>query len=1841
MNFVQQLEECLRDLAAAARQRHPGVKEASERAVLKLRSLQSGYVSAVRKAASSKDHPTTSLFQSSDLLHPFLLAANYPTADYKLLEISFRAMRLLMEADAVVPSDGIHMVRVYQIQAVVVTAYYQKQYAKEIQKSAANSRDEEDDEEDAELLEGSVEQQDSDSIQSDSAPVESTGGSSWFGWGSSSSAKPLNPSQHGGKIKNAVSSSTGQTGQAALSASQMEKLALEILSSLLQLMELLRNHPSSLTSTELWTSATALACLWFYLPARHTVLQAAHSTVSQLISLLYQTENNKLIQSTWDDLLTLTESERTKRSVVLQGAFKLCKRKADNISSSAALPPSPEFALELMTQLWKENNAVCYDIDLIKSMGVTMTLLQRLPKMTVEKSLRVIQWTLVLFQSQANSHPNECRELFLQLIKQITLATDACRKHHDFEDGYVYSVQQQSEVFLLISASMLHEDATNGVQTAAAKEMNKRRSVSESLSSAFPLTVLWKAGFVLEATYHILDKDSNELSVIFEDIRTVQSLAEALSDFATIGTSCRDHILQVVGFCQMQDPSSIKPTVFRKGEHGIAAGVKFSDVEINSLSKSADKSKSPIQILGETIWLSLQGILRIGDCLRCLALETDRKNIFDDIFPPSLAVLQHFLKRFIGSDELVQLALKGYSTLADICLPMNECTVERKILLTSLSKLSLPFWGKHDTSCQLQDHHVRSLLCLLRIVHLYSDMITTEWEIVFWTFEELSMLDIASPLLTDEAYHASLAISAVYARFASFSTCFSDESLTHVTEALSVICEAIMANRDVVGDSETVLPERTNTSELSDKGSTDERETISGKIMSIGVRAIYGSDLERHDETPRLERPKKAYYEDYRQEFVGRISSSKYSLRTNSIGRIPFALVLFSDIAMANVFRSKMIVLKISMQFSRLAAASPVIRPLVMDLITMLMISQLSPEQDLPQVFKGPGRVVFDDPMQSQLLAVVPVDTSATEKRDFSQAEVLAPLCDTIQTVEKADVAKASLDVLNTILERTGQNLNGEVWSLMIDALASLSGDSSYYVGRSSSEWSACCLIAFRSLKLIVDDFLGQLPGATDAGATAHISLLDCCSSFVVSRHDINTSLTAIGLLWTIADQDSDSASIDRALSKLVLLSSDDRPEVRNAAVNTLFSCIAGRGGGFSPSYWESCITSTVFGVYDIVSAKAGAGLIESETDEKAVSKYQVRLHHSRDSSGKMWVATQVLVLHGLTRVLRIFFLQLFDTIDTSTAGTKAVDASWFQGAWERIIGFAFEAASQDSSRDNLDIRSVGVELLVVCCQLASKAGIQAAVAPARVSTNMEVVNGALRSVRESQPSKVLRERTQSDATDFALKKLFLGAFESLEAFEGKVLKARIAEDDTDHQILNKFCANLGRLYECCRENEFKVDNTTRSLQGLLRYGQELNNTTADGLEARFVRIVVSVLSSSGGDAKARFLNQGQRGSLDLLRTMASHGSSASFDRLVFFAGPSFFIRKDSDSDESDNGEDFGKHTHMATLLNSEAAAAVSQEICKGDVSDECKAFVLYMVLVNFLTEQESHELRQRRNYKRLVPIVSTGVEGVARLAGREDVESLKAAAMVWTQLLKSLTQMLTPVPLGKDLIKIPRISEIMAIVACTIAEVPRSHATDLCRILSFGASQAFDAAKQHGINAEAVPESDFGRKSKKHRDDLLKLFFTCFSGSCALGPEEPILRSIADTVLSGAENMTNDSFHSLCTEASLLVCRAIKGNEKTETLIVSLFPALCRLIMSDSSKLKEAAGTVLKGANIAETLRTFQSRYELAETRAIDAELRVAELEATVDDLQRAKMKLQKELKVAQESRRGLWNLG
>jgi hypothetical protein len=304
------------------------------------------------------------------------------------------------------------------------------------------------------------------------------------------------------------------------------------------------------------------------------------------------------------------------------------------------------------------------------------------------------------------------------------------------------------------------------------------------------------------------------------------------------------------------------------------------------------------------------------------------------------------------------------------------------------------------------------------------------------------------------------------------------------------------------------------------------------------------------------------------------------------------------------------------------------------------------------------------------------------------------------------------------------------------------------------------------------------------------------------------------------------------------------------------------------------------------------------------MTRYKVSIHHSRDSIGKQWMTTQALVLRGLSRVLRNFFSPLLDTTDDgSGSGERNNDTPWFEQAWNQILGYAFDAATQKGGRDTLDLRIAGVELLVLCNQLACNAGIQAAITPARVGTNMEVVNGALRSVRISEKNsndKDSPQRSHSAITETWRENLFLDAFDVLDSFR-EYLESESSSvgnesdsaymEPTQVQVLSKFLFDLNKLYDCCKEDEFsksKIFDVFCSSEKLM-IDDLLPATDDDTLVARFVRIVTTVASKSSSGPDSRFLSQAQRSCVDLLQSMASDGSPEALVSLSYLASESFF----------------------------------------------------------------------------------------------------------------------------------------------------------------------------------------------------------------------------------------------------------------------------------------------------------------------------------------------------------------
>lgn len=344
-----------------------------------------------------------------------------------------------------------------------------------------------------------------------------------------------------------------------------------------------------------------------------------------------------------------------------------------------------------------------------------------------------------------------------------------------------------------------------------------------------------------------------------------------------------------------------------------------------------------------------------------------------------------------------------------------------------------------------------------------------------------------------------------------------------------------------------------------------------------------------------------------------------------------------------------------------------------------------------------------------------------------------------------------------------------------------------------------------------------------------------------------------------------------------------------------------GLGQHFTAAQWEGIFTRTILAVLNEVKEQ-GTAIDENDDKEvmqenKSSDRYKVSVHHSRDSASKQWATTQVLTLRGIERVLRLFFDTLLETAQEYDSHSNQ-KSNWFEDAWHLIVDQCLLCSILIGGRETLDLRLVGVELLVICCQTSSKRGFIAA--DVRVGTNMQVVNGALRTVRlaDSPKSSPIRgfNAFEDDGFDPVLTEkrgqLFEKSFASLMQFDSFLRNCELDTsggdsgyiDSTALQILTKLGNGLAQLYECCKDNE-------------------LSPCLCDGdAEKDFVDLVTLIIRIATGGSNSKFLTQAQRPCLDLLKTMSMNCSSRAFEVLTQMGSKSIF-------QQSQDGGDAGKLT--------------------------------------------------------------------------------------------------------------------------------------------------------------------------------------------------------------------------------------------------------------------------------------------------------------------------------------------
>jgi hypothetical protein len=264
-------------------------------------------------------------------------------------------------------------------------------------------------------------------------------------------------------------------------------------------------------------------------------------------------------------------------------------------------------------------------------------------------------------------------------------------------------------------------------------------------------------------------------------------------------------------------------------------------------------------------------------------------------------------------------------------------------------------------------------------------------------------------------------------------------------------------------------------------------------------------------------------------------------------------------------------------------------------------------------------------------------------------------------------------------------------------------------------------------------------------------------------------------------------------------------------------------------------------------------------------------------------------VLRGLERVLRLFYSRLLLTL------TRDSNELWFPRIWKEVLRVSFDSAILTGEGEALDMRLAGIELMVLCAQLSCRAGIGAAGTSARVGTNMEVVGGALRSVRAAVEDKSIGvtkssflnlpevESCRQELFDVSLDKLndFRVYLERIGEIDNEGTRKFMTVHSSQTQVLTKLTGELAKLYECCKSNEM--------LPGLCELQLDITMEDNDGYESRFLRLLLAIVENAGNDKNSRYLNQTQRGVMSLLQGMASNSSLRAFKALITISGDHLF----------------------------------------------------------------------------------------------------------------------------------------------------------------------------------------------------------------------------------------------------------------------------------------------------------------------------------------------------------------
>jgi len=339
-------------------------------------------------------------------------------------------------------------------------------------------------------------------------------------------------------------------------------------------------------------------------------------------------------------------------------------------------------------------------------------------------------------------------------------------------------------------------------------------------------------------------------------------------------------------------------------------------------------------------------------------------------------------------------------------------------------------------------------------------------------------------------------------------------------------------------------------------------------------------------------------------------------------------------------------------------------------------------------------------------------------------------------------------------------------------------------------------------------------------------------------------------------------------------------------------------------------------------------------------------------------------------------------------------------------------------------------------------------------------------------------------------------------------------------------------------------------------------------------------------------------------------------------------------------------------VLELEASKTVASAFDSGDMSSEAKIIVMCSVLTQYLKIHGLHNESGvnnisrkgrgifRAKYDTLTRVMDSGLEATARVD--MSLKDKSVIDSIWDKIIDAVKTLLLECLIDGYANNSKSILDIIALFLLHLP--PRKYST-VGSILEKGANRAIEVAfgknedfDEHLTSADNIVEG------------AIDIFLACFMGLCQKMPSSPALKSMTGQILGGtiessdwpilggtiesSDWLTGNSSHQVHArhKLALAVCESLKTTS-SQDLLVSTFPLLCRLTNVANNNLREAAGQILGGINLADAISRERERAETAEAKAREIEEENNALLEEVDYLQVENEELQRQLAVFSES--------